>query len=64
MVVCHCHNINEKAIYQAAANGVTNYSHLKAELKVGTCCGQCEGFARETLNNALKPAGELHLQYT
>ena len=45
MIVCICHNVSDTAIRQALEAGAGSLEDIRAELKVGSCCGQCNAFA-------------------
>ena len=53
MIVCICHGINDKAIYQAVAEGACTMSDLACHVGVGTCCGKCRDCAQLVLDDAL-----------
>lgn len=53
MYVCLCHGITERAIRQAAGEGVSSFSELQQRTGVATCCGACREYAEETWQEAL-----------
>ena len=58
MYICLCNAITAREIREAAELGITDFEGLKDGLGVATCCGTCEPFAREILEEvgACKPA--------
>lgn len=42
MIVCICHNINERTISSAIQAGANNIPALQAHTGAGTCCGTCQ----------------------
>jgi bacterioferritin-associated ferredoxin len=46
MIVCICHNISDKAIRRAIDAGAASMQEIRDELKVGSCCGKCNAFAK------------------
>ena len=56
MIVCICHNVSDKAIRQAIADGAESLHEVRSQLNVGSCCGKClpcaKTIVRETLEDA------------
>lgn len=50
MIVCVCNNISDREIRQAVELGLSSMDELRRELGVATCCGKCDSFANEVLN--------------
>lgn len=46
MIVCVCNRISDREITRCARVGL-GFDDIQLELGVGTCCGRCEPFARE-----------------
>ncbi len=46
MIVCVCHRISDREIARHVHAGM-DFSDIQLELGVATQCGQCEGCARE-----------------
>lgn len=55
MYVCLCQGVTDRAIREAAANGVTSMQELGEELGVARQCGRCACTAREILNESIAP---------
>ena len=53
MIVCICHNVNDKRIAQCAREGVRSVKGLCMATRAGTCCGKCLPEAKSRLNEAL-----------
>ena len=53
MIVCVCHNVNERKIADCVDAGVDTIKQLCAQTRAGTRCGKCLCQAREVLNAAL-----------
>jgi len=53
MYVCICNSVTDKAIKRAVKRGCDSYSKVCDKLKVASCCGQCEGHAREVISDAI-----------
>lgn len=49
MYVCICHEIKERQIKTAIASGIDTLDGLKQSLEVATCCGCCEPFVKDYL---------------
>jgi bacterioferritin-associated ferredoxin len=47
MYVCICHGISDQRLREEVACGARRFEELQARTGVGTCCGACEPFARE-----------------
>lgn len=54
MIVCVCNNISDREIRQAVQLGVRSMVQLRNELGVGTCCGKCQGCAKQVLRESLQ----------
>ncbi len=46
MIVCVCHNVSDRAIRAAVDAGASTLAEIRAQLKVGSCCGKCNAFAK------------------
>jgi bacterioferritin-associated ferredoxin len=55
MYVCICNAVTDRAIREAAANGVRSFAQLRNRTGCGDCCGSCEDVAREILDSAVRP---------
>lgn len=53
MFVCICKGITEKQIKVSVAEGASSVRDLYRELKLGSQCGKCVGFARQVLTSEL-----------
>ncbi|MDZ7748828.1 MAG: (2Fe-2S)-binding protein [Halofilum sp. (in: g-proteobacteria)] len=53
MYVCVCNAVTDRHIRHAVRNGVLTFEQLRMELRVSTCCGRCEPFARQVLAEAV-----------
>lgn len=53
MYVCICNEVTDKAIKKAVKHGCNSYGKVCQKLNVASCCGRCEGHAREIVNEAL-----------
>lgn len=61
MYVCLCNNVTERDIEAAVRAGARTLDCLASKLAVSTCCGQCQCFADECLQNALQTSqGAVH----
>ena len=47
MYICVCNAITDREIRQCAELGAQTFDELRDCLGVATCCGKCEGTARE-----------------
>lgn len=47
MYVCICHGISDKRLREEVECGARRFEDLQARTGVATCCGACEPFARE-----------------
>ena len=47
MYICVCNAITDHEIRQCAELGAQTFDELRDSLGVATCCGKCEGPARE-----------------
>ena len=52
MYVCICNKVTDKAIRQAADNGVRNLPELTQRTGCASSCGNCADFARQLLAEA------------
>ncbi|PQA50866.1 (2Fe-2S)-binding protein [Amnimonas aquatica] len=53
MYVCLCHGVTDRAIRQAARDGVSSFEELQQRTGVSTCCGACREYAEDTWQEAL-----------
>lgn len=51
MIVCVCNRISDREIVRHARAGMS-FDDIQLELGVATCCGQCEGCAREIVSQS------------
>ncbi len=59
MFVCLCNQVTTRDIEQVMAEKAMSFEEVQEHLGVATCCGQCEDFARNLVNeNASKLEGE------
>ena len=60
MIVCVCRRVSDREIARHARAGM-NFDDIQFELGVATQCGQCEGCARDVVNqcNVLHPVAAL-----
>lgn len=49
MYVCICNAVTDREIRQCAELGACTLDELRDSLGVASCCGKCEGDAREIL---------------
>lgn len=49
MYVCICNAVTDREIRQCAELGAQTVDELRDSLGVASCCGKCEGVAREIL---------------
>jgi bacterioferritin-associated ferredoxin len=54
MYVCICQSVTDREIRRQAADGVRAFAELQARTGCSTCCGRCEGEARQVLANAVR----------
>jgi bacterioferritin-associated ferredoxin len=61
MIVCVCHRISDREIARHARAGM-DFDDIQFELGVATQCGQCEGCARDIVNqcNSAQPVAAIH----
>jgi len=60
MFVCLCNQVTTHDIEQVMAEGNLSFEEVQQELGVADCCGQCEDFARNLVNeNATKVKSDL-----
>ena len=57
MIVCVCNNISDREIRQAVDLGLSSMAELREDLGVATCCGKCDSYAEQVLND---PCREHH----
>lgn len=62
MIVCVCNRVSDREIARQAHAGMS-FDDIQLELGVATCCGRCEGCARELVEqcSASHPIAALHL---
>lgn len=61
MIVCVCHNINDRRIRTAIENGAETMEQLSEVLGVGTCCGKCTSTAQLLLQqHTYTPQSPIH----
>ena len=62
MIVCVCNRVSDREITRQAHAGMS-FDDIQLELGVATCCGRCEGCAREMVEqcSASHPMAALHL---
>jgi bacterioferritin-associated ferredoxin len=54
MYVCICNAVTDREIRQCAELGARTVDDLRDALGVASCCGRCEGVAREVLASGPK----------
>ena len=61
MIVCVCNRISDREITRHARAGMS-FDDIQLELGVATCCGCCEGCARDLVAqcSASRPVAALH----
>ena len=61
MIVCVCNRISDREITRQARAGMS-FDDIQLELGVATCCGRCEGCARDIVAqcSASHPVAALH----
>jgi len=61
MIVCVCNRVSDRDIVRHAHAGM-GFDDIQLELGVATCCGRCEGCARELVEqcSATHPVAALH----
>lgn len=61
MIVCVCNRISDREITRHARAGMS-FDDIQLELGVATCCGRCEGCARELVAqcSCAQPVAALH----
>lgn len=52
MYICICHAVTDRAIRQAAEEGVRTMSELRLKTGCGSQCGSCTSTARKLLSEA------------
>jgi bacterioferritin-associated ferredoxin len=52
MYVCVCHAVTDRAIREAAREGVSSLDELTRRTGCGDCCGSCTELAAEILDEA------------
>ena len=62
MIVCICRRISDRDIARHARAGM-GFDEIQFELGVATQCGQCEGCARDVVNqcNSVCPTAQIRL---
>lgn len=53
MIVCICNQVSDREIRRCAAAGLTRFEELQAATRCSTCCGCCEGTARQLFQDAV-----------
>ena len=56
MIVCICHNVSDKAIRSAVADGAGTLQAVRAQLNVGSCCGKCLPCAKTLVRACVEDA--------
>ena len=64
MIVCICHNVSDKAIRRALDAGATSMQEIREELKVGSCCGKCNAFAKTLVRAHIEELQAVELRRT
>lgn len=61
MIVCVCNRISDREITRQARAGMS-FDDIQLELGVATCCGRCEGCARDIVAQCAPghPVAALH----
>lgn len=61
MIVCVCNRISDREIVRHAHAGMS-FDDIQLELGVATCCGRCEGCARDLVSQCAPshPVAALH----
>ncbi len=59
MYVCICTGVTDRAVRQAAAEGVRCLAELSMRTGCGTCCGSCVAMAEELLQEASAACDQL-----
>ncbi|MEO7430835.1 MAG: (2Fe-2S)-binding protein [Dokdonella sp.] len=54
MYVCICNAVTDRAIRDAASDGVRSFAELRQRTGCGDCCGSCEDLARDILDSAVQ----------
>lgn len=54
MYICICNSVTDKAIKRCVQQGHVTYAAVQEVLNVGTCCGRCEDYAREIIDDTLQ----------
>lgn len=52
MYVCLCHGVTDRAITQAARDGINSFDALQQRTGVSTCCGACREHAEDVFAGA------------
>jgi bacterioferritin-associated ferredoxin len=52
MYVCLCHGVTDRAITQAARDGINSFAALQQRTGVSTCCGACREQAEDVFASA------------
>jgi len=53
MLVCICNRISDRDIRSSIHEGASGFREVKAELGIGSCCGQCVPFAKGVVDDTL-----------
>jgi len=53
MYICVCHGVTDRAIVEAASDGVRDLAELTLRTGCGASCGCCRDAAEETLAQAI-----------
>jgi len=48
MIVCVCHRVSDRDIARAVREGCPSFEEIQSGLRVGTGCGACRDYARQT----------------
>ncbi|HEU4665648.1 MAG TPA: (2Fe-2S)-binding protein [Dokdonella sp.] len=52
MYVCICNAVTDRAIREAAENGVQTFAELRRRTGCSDCCGNCEALASQIFHDA------------
>lgn len=53
MLVCICFGITDKDIKNEILEGASSFKSISETLGVGSCCGQCESFAKDLIDETV-----------
>jgi len=56
MLVCICNGISDSEIKKTLQEGAASFEEVHARLGVAGCCGECECYARELVQENLAAA--------